>query len=61
MTTMYTTTEVADQLKVKPATVRTWVSLNKIGAVKLISGAIRIPAAELEAFVAKASRSEATP
>ena len=42
MTRFFTVQEVADALAVKPNTIRAWIKLGKIRAVKIV-GAVRIP------------------
>lgn len=43
--------EVAEQLGLKPVTIRQWIGKRKIGSVKVGDRAIRIPASEIEKLI----------
>lgn len=49
MQTLLTVAEVADLLRMKPATIRAWILRRKISYVKLAAGrSVRIPESEVQ-------------
>ena len=55
---LLTPKEVAELLRVHPATVTRWIRLGQIRAVRLPAGTYRIPSEEVERLLREARRDE---
>lgn len=50
MEELFTVREVASQLKVHPMTVYRWISIGRLGSIRLDRKSIRIPVSKLRTF-----------
>jgi excisionase family DNA binding protein len=50
---LHTVNEAAQQLAVKPSTIRKWILLERIGVVRLSARCIRIPQTEIDRIIAQ--------
>jgi excisionase family DNA binding protein len=49
--TLLTVSQAADQLGIKPSTVRAWILQRRIGSVKIGRRSVRIPATEISNLI----------
>ena len=61
MSNLLTIDEVADRLKTRTATIYSWVSRGKIGAVRIGTRCLRVPEDELLAFIKKGEQPAGQP
>jgi len=49
--TLLTVSQAADQLGIKPSTIRAWILQRRIGSVKIGRRSVRIPATEISNLI----------